>query len=81
MGSWEIKIDLTDVWPEGDVYGDKFLAVRDAIVQRIRKSGWIGVGGYVRRLADTADMDAFNRVWARIYDAADRDRVFIHTTF
>jgi len=79
MPQWDTRIDLTDVWPDADVFGDAFIRVRDTVVQRIRQSEWRYPTGTINRLANSADMDDFNRLWTHVYDRADRDRVWLAT--
>lgn len=78
---WLLTINLRDVWRNE---GMTFEQRRDAIVTRIRNSGWITedhytLGDLVDELADAVNTDAFDAVWDLIYDHADADRVWIAT--
>ncbi len=80
---WDRKIDLKDVFHNDAM---TFEEKRDAIVGRIRASGWLDGRGefdelvmFVEELADTDNLEWFDSVWDHIYDIADRDRVWIGT--
>lgn len=78
---WEYTINLADVFHNDDM---TFEQRRDAIVSRIRNSGWPSTGSYTLRqlvdeLAEAQDTDEFDGPWDLIYDEADADRVWIQT--
>ncbi len=80
---WDRKIQLRDVFHND---GMAFDQRRDAIVRRIRSSGWLdgrddsdNLVLLVEELAEVEDADALDNVWSDIYDEADYDRVWIGT--
>lgn len=78
---WDRTIDLRPVWRNENL---TFEQRRDAIVKRIRNSGWITddslhLDGLVEELGDVEAVDEFDAVWDAIYDEADSDRVWIQT--
>ncbi len=78
---WDRRINLADIWRNDAL---SFEAKRDAIVRRIRRSGWItednwSLDNLVEELGDAADTDEFDAVWDVLYDHADADRVWIAT--
>lgn len=80
---WDRKIRLADVFHNDAL---TFEQQRDAIVKRIRSSGWLdGKDEFddlvmaVEELAETDDVKRFDSVWSQIYDHADYDRVWIAT--
>jgi len=59
---------------------------RDKIVAALRKSRWLEdenrtsyVDDLIDELSDTTTVEEFDCVWDEIYNAADRDRVWIET--
>lgn len=81
MPAWHLTIKLADVFRDET---RPFEQRRDAIVERLRASGWLdwslgAVPNLVDKLSKTADTDEFDAVWGRIYDHADIDRVWIST--
>jgi len=84
LPAWERRIRVGDIFHNEDL---TFEQRRDAIVKRIRASGWIEASTYgfgdldalVDELADARDADGFDEVWDAIYDIADYDRVWIET--
>lgn len=82
MAVWLVSVDLKDVW-EGD---EDFPGKRNAIIHKIRESGWRKITEDVRAfdtlldaLSETEDVRGFDRVFNGLYDLADRDRVWIGT--
>ncbi len=78
---WDRRVDVRDVFRNENL---TFEQRRDAIVRRIRNSGWTIEPGstldhVVEELGDTEDTDEFDAVWDVIYDYADTDRVWIET--
>lgn len=80
---WDRAIRLADVFHNDAL---TFEQRRDAIVKRIRNSGWLdGKDEFddlvmaVEELAETDDVKWFDTVWNAIYDHADYDRVWIAT--
>ena len=80
---WGRKINLKDVFRNDAL---TFEQRRDAIVKRIRNSGWLNdrdeydeLVTLVEELSDTTDTQWFDQVWSLIYDHADYDRVWIST--
>lgn len=80
---WDRKIQLKDVFHNESLAFDQR---RDAIVSRIKASGWLEGRDdsdhlvlLVEELAEVGDADAFDEVWSDIYDEADHDRVWIAT--
>jgi hypothetical protein len=80
MPTWEQKIDLRDVWKNPEM---AFPEQRDAVVKRIRRSGWPErnqtVAELLDEIEDTTTGDEFDGPWNAIYDEADADRVWIAT--
>lgn len=79
--TWLLTVNLADVFRNEEL---TFEERRDAIVQRIRASGWITEDDYsldnlVEELGDAEDTDEFDAVWDVLYDHADADRVWIAT--
>ena len=80
MGRWEGKVDLFDIWPDEELFGEDFVKFRDAVVKRIRESGTaLRNLPIVQRLAAAPDGDTFDRIMEGLYDIADRRRVWIST--
>ena len=83
LPSWDRKISLADVFRNEDMsFGER----RDAIVNRLRNSGWLDgrdeddeLRHAVDDLAQAHDADEFDDVWNVIYGEADYDRVWIGT--
>ncbi len=77
---WDRHLNLANVWKNPDL---TFEERRDAIVGRIRRSGWPDrnntVAELLDELGDAATADEFDGPWDLIYDEADRDRVWIAT--
>lgn len=78
---WDRRINLADIFRNEDM---TFEQRRDAIVKRIRNSGWITEDSYtladlVEELGDAESADEFDAVWDEIYNQADADRVWIAT--
>ena len=77
---WDRVIRLGALFHDPDL---TFTDRRDAIVARLRKSGWTdqnhGVADLVHDLAIATDQPEFNDIWDEIHDEADIDRVFIDT--
>lgn len=71
------------VHPEFHDPGLDFPTRRDAIVARLRDSGWPAtnpaVADLVDQLARTGDEAEFDITWNEIYDTADADRTWIDT--
>ncbi len=79
--TWLLTINLRDVFRNEDM---TFEERRDAIVARIRASGWIteddwSLDNLVEELGDVETTDEFDAVWDEIYNEADADRVWIAT--
>lgn len=80
MGHWEGKVDLFDIWPDDELFGEEFVKFRDEVVKRFRESGTtLRNLPAVSRLAVAPDMQTFDRIMASLYDIADRRRVWIST--
>lgn len=80
MGHWEGKVDLFDIWPDDELFGEEFIKFRDEAVKRIRESGTaLRNLPIVNRLAAAPDSDVFDRIMQSLYDIADRRRVWIST--
>jgi hypothetical protein len=89
MTQWIAKIDLTDIWPDGPVSGQKFIELRDTVVKRLRKGPTylrqdlgIGVGiplHLINNLAACQDADEFDTMIDKLYNHADRQRIWIAT--
>jgi hypothetical protein len=80
---WDRRINLRDVWRNQDM---TFEERRDAVVRRLRSSGWMAthedgdiLHQLVEELAEAQDADEFDAPWDAIYDEADYDRVWIVT--
>ncbi len=77
---WDRRLNLADVWKNPDL---TFEQRRDAVVDRIRSSGWADrndtVADLLDELGDAASADEFDGPWDLIYDEADVDRVWIAT--
>ncbi len=78
---WAKTIRLGTVWKNPDL---TFEQRRDAIVRRLRASGWLEhsdfddeLGAVIDELAGSADPDAFDSTWNDLYILADWDRVWI----
>ena len=86
MTNWKHQLKLGDVFHNDDMTFD---ARRDAIVARIRATGWYkrtvaGEDGYeltdiVDDLADTKGADTFDEIWSNFYDWCDENRVWVET--
>lgn len=82
MPHWEYRLDLSDVFHDGDM---PFTRKRDVIVGRIKANRWYreckddGLGELVDQLAKVTTTRAFDRVWNQVYDQADTDRAWIDT--
>lgn len=84
MARWNEVIPLGEAFdPERNL---PFAQQRDLIVQRLRASRWYRrldlrvekeLKTLLDQLAATTDEEAFDRLWSRIYDLADRDRVWL----
>lgn len=82
---WDKKIDVSAVFRNEDL---SFAERRDAIVERIRKSGWLDgrdefdelVELVNDHLAFAEDVKEFDDLWDSLYDIADFDRVWIKTS-
>ena len=74
MSTWKRRVA---VHPEFHDPGLEFAARRDAIVAKLRASGWpdlnSDVGELVDELATTTTPEEFDEVWSAIYDEADAD--------
>ncbi len=78
---WDRRINLAGVFRNENL---TFEERRDAIVRKIRASGWVtdeswSLDNLVEELGDTENVDEFDAVWDAIYDQADIDRVWIET--
>ncbi len=77
---WDRKIRLGDVFHNGAM---TFAERRDAIVDRLRRSGWPGqndnIAALLVDLAEAQDAEKFDPIWDEVYDEADLDRVWIET--
>jgi hypothetical protein len=76
---WDRTIQLGDVFHNEDM---TFEQRRDAIVARVRESGWRIDGvleDLLEELSDAEDSEEFGEQWDEIYDLADEDRVWIET--
>jgi len=80
---WDRRINIADIWNDATM---SFEEQRDALVARIRISGWlVGRNEFDRlvevvdNLADAEDFNEFNAWWDELYDHADADRVWIAT--
>lgn len=81
---WAHHISLVDIWKNEAM---TFEARRDAVVARLRASGWLKdrdpedqddeVMEIVWHLGDAPDADEFDGWWDDLYDHADADRVWI----
>lgn len=83
LPSWERRLDVAGVFHDGAL---TFEQRRDAVVARIRASGWLdgrdmfdGLVLAVEGLEGADDVDEFDGWWDEIYDYADYDRVWIVT--
>ncbi len=83
MPVWDRRVNVADVFHDEAM---SFIERRDAIVARLRSSGWLdgrdefdGLVEAVDGLANADDDDEFNAWWDEIYDHADADRVWIAT--
>lgn len=81
---WSKRINLADVFHNEDL---TFIQRRDAIVARIRRSGWLAqydeydeLTQVVEELSEAENTDEFDGPWDVIYDYADIDRVWISTS-
>lgn len=82
---WDKRIDVSAVFHDDDL---SFTERRDAIVERIRKSGWLAdrdefddlVELVNDHLAYAEDVKEFDELWDALYDHADVDRVWIKTS-
>lgn len=80
---WDRKISVRDVFRnEAMIFEQR----RDAIVNRLRTSGWFAgrdmfdeLATAVEGLAGSDDAEEFDGWWDEIYDIADCDRVWIET--
>jgi hypothetical protein len=77
MSVWKRTIDLSHVSRALSSFPDR----RDEIIKVIRNSGWDNdeLSLFLDELADTTDEKSFDDVFVFVYDAADRDRVWIET--
>jgi hypothetical protein len=78
---WDRKLNVADVFRNDEM---SFEERRDAVVARIRRSGWIETGNWnlshlVDGLASAEAVEEFDGWWDEIYDEADADRVWIET--
>ncbi len=81
---WDRKLNVSDVFRNDAMTVPER---RDAIVDRIRRSGWLDGRGCFDdlvelvndHLAYAEDADEFDAIWDDIYDHADADRVWIET--
>jgi hypothetical protein len=76
LRSWKRTVNLKGVWRNEAM---TFEERRDAIIGRIRESGWQSedLDNAIDELAEAEDADDFNEVWDLIYDLADEERVWI----
>lgn len=82
MPYWGLTIDLKDVF-HSDL---PFPSIRDEVVARINRSGWLDQSYApaellmaLFELQDAQDADDFDVYWNAVYDIADVDRVWIAT--
>ena len=81
---WDRKLNLADIFHNDAL---SFVESRDAIVRRIRISGWLDgrdefddlVELVNDHLAYAEDVKEFDELWDAVYDHADADRVWIQT--
>ena len=80
MPQWRQTIDVSDVFHNGDL---TFPNRRDAIVARLKDSGWPATNADVTDLVDELGQaettGEFDEIWNALYDEADLDRVWIET--
>lgn len=79
LPTWAMTIKLGDVFHNPQITYEQR---RDAIVARIRESGWADDELVDRELWDleqAIDPDEFNDAWNTLYDRAGVDRVWIDT--
>jgi hypothetical protein len=78
---WAHTLKLGDIF-HSEVHS--FTSKRDIIVERIRGTGFFDDADselmeLVDELADSRDIDEFDRVWDYFYDWADANRVWVVT--
>lgn len=79
LPSWAMTIKIGDVFHNEAM---TFEQRRDAIVARIRASGWADDALVDREVWDlemSMDVDEFDDAWSALYDRAGVDRVWIDT--
>ncbi len=81
---WDRKISLGDVFHNDEM---TFTERRDAIVARIKGSGWMKLHEHdsefetiLEQMSSMDDPDDFDYWWDELYDYADDERVWIDTT-
>jgi hypothetical protein len=84
MLDWQRSINVSDVFHNDAM---SFEQRRDAIVRRVRSSGWLGasdegdeIHGILTDLEHSTNADEFDNLWDEMYDLADQDRVWIRTS-
>lgn len=77
---WKYTLYLSDVFHNDEM---TFEQIRDAIVDRIRRSQWFSenkdLEELVNGLCGAEDGDEFDDWFGQIYDIADFDRVWVET--
>jgi hypothetical protein len=83
MSEWRYTVKLGDVWRSDAM---TFEQRRDAIVERLRSSGWASRSANRSELLDiiddlehSVDAENFDYAWGALYDLADYDRAWIDT--
>ena len=80
---WDRRLDVSDVFHNDAL---TFTEKRDAIMHKLRATGWLddrdmfdGLVLAVDGLADAVDENEFDGWWDEVYGYADYDRVWIKT--
>lgn len=79
---WRMTIDLSDIWRNDDL---GFEEKRDAVVERVSRSGWLesyddvfdALATAIEGIKYADSFEEFDGWWDEIYDHADVDRVWI----
>jgi hypothetical protein len=86
MPNWNRTIDLKNERGRYDTGDLDFADYRDAVVEKIEKSGWLDDTPYPDTLRDhlgalkqAVSVEAYGIAFDQIYDVADDDRVWIET--
>lgn len=86
MPHWNRTIDLKNERGRYDTGDLDFAGYRDAVVEKIEKSGWLDDTPYPDTLRDhlgalkqAVSVEAYDIAFDQIYDVADDDRVWIET--